>query len=385
MQTKTPENLGKLARFKLWVHAHPARTYIVIGLGLIIAANLTILAIFWQQPQPKEVATVKKPVEVAEKPKPVYYSPLTGEVIKTETETTTPVTAIIIENSPDARPQSGLKDAEVVYEAVAEGGITRFLALYQQKKPELIGPVRSLRMYYLDWVTPYDASIAHVGGSYRSLQKVRNGQYRDIDQFFNAGTYWRATDRYAPHNVYTNFSRLDQLNKQKGYTSSKPVGLERIEEESTELEKVKDQEITKSVDKKATPKQKATNVTVAISSSTYNSSYAYNAKTKLYARSQAGAAHLDREKGQISARVVIALRVDMTKVLEDGYRESITTTGKGESMIFQNGEVIKATWHKDSEKGQLYFTDSTGERIQLVAGTTWISAVPTSGGDVTWQ
>ena len=107
----------------------------------------------------------------------------------------------MIENSPDARPQSGLKAAGVVYEAIAEGGITRFMALYQTSKPELIGPVRSLRMYYLDWFAPYSASIAHVGGSLNALTEARSGKYRDLDQFFNSQTYWRASDRYAPHNV----------------------------------------------------------------------------------------------------------------------------------------------------------------------------------------
>src|SRR5690606_9454884 len=95
---------------------------------------------------PEPVATTLEP-----KPEPIkYYSPLTGELVANESDQTAPVTAVMIENSPDARPQSGLKDAGVVYEAIAEGGITRFLAIYQNKKPELIGPVRSLRMYYVD-------------------------------------------------------------------------------------------------------------------------------------------------------------------------------------------------------------------------------------------
>ena len=107
----------------------------------------------------------------------------------------------MIENSPDARPQSGIKQAGVVYEAIAEGGITRFLALYQEAKPGLIGPVRSVRMYYVDWAAPYNASIAHIGGSAAALAEVRNGNYRDIDQFFNSGSYWRAIA--TPRTMYT--------------------------------------------------------------------------------------------------------------------------------------------------------------------------------------
>ena len=75
----------------------------------------------------------------------------------------------------------------------------------------------------------------------------------------------------------------------------------------------------------------------------------------------------------------------MTQVFEDGYRESIPTTGKGEAVIFQNGTATKVTWRKDSQQGQLYFTNAANERVKLQPGTTWISAVPTSGGSVSWQ
>jgi len=127
-----------------------------------------------------------------------YYSPLTGEQVADEAATKQVVTAIMIENSPDARPQSGIKDAGVVYEAIAEGGITRFLTLHQQDKPQLVGPVRSLRIYFLDWLAPYNASVAHVGGSADALAEVRNGSYRDIDQFFNADSYWRSVRSQRP-------------------------------------------------------------------------------------------------------------------------------------------------------------------------------------------
>lgn len=221
-------------------------------------------------------------------------------------------------------------------------------------------------MYYVDWLTPYNASVAHVGGSAAALKVVRGGGYRDIDQFFNAGSYYRATDRYAPHNVYTTFSLLDKLNRSKGYKASSPKAFERAD------------------DIKKLP-QNATKLSLNISGPLYNSTYAYNPKTKLYARSQAGAPHLDREKGQIQAKVVIALRVNMKLVMEDGYRESITTTGKGEAMIFQNGNAIKAVWRKDSREGQIRFTDSKGNIIKLARGTTWISAIPNDDGSVSWQ
>ena len=98
-----------------------------------------------------------------------------------------------------------------------------------------------------------------------------------------------------------------------------------------------------------------------------------------------GGPRCDRESGQITPSVVIAMRVDETTVLEDGYRESISTIGSGSAVIFQNGVAINATWHKDSKVGQITFTDAVGADIPLVRGQPWIAAVPNDGGDVTWN
>jgi hypothetical protein len=347
-----------------WIHRHHTATYIIAGVGLILAASMITFALLYKKPQPAQPA----PAPVAQKPKPPvkYYSPLTGLEVDDEAATKQPVTAIMIENSPDARPQSGLKQSGVVFEAIAEGGITRFLTLHQQDKPQLIGPVRSLRMYYVDWLAPFNASVAHVGGSAAALAEVRNGNYRDIDQFFNASTYWRATDRYAPHNVYTSFAKLDALNAAKDYKTSTFTGFSRQ-------------------DGKPSDAPNATSVTIKMSSALFNSTYAYDKATNTYARSQAGAPHLDREDGQITPSVVIAMKVDMNLVMEDGYRESITTTGEGQATIFQNGIAQDVTWHKANRAAQLSFTDASGKDVPLNRGQTWIAAIPNGSGSVAWQ
>jgi len=348
-----------------WFKRHKKLSIILGILLVLLIAGGTTAALYFinQKPEPtKEV--VKKPEP---KPEPViYYSPLTGSVVPDLAATTKATTGIMIENSPDARPQSGVKESGVVFEAVAEGGITRFLALYQEQKPQLIGPVRSVRMYYVDWVAAFNASVAHIGGSAAALAEVRNGSYRDIDQFFNAGAYWRATDRYAPHNVYTSFERLDALNAAKGFTESKFTGFARK-------------------DSKASAAPTATQINVTISSPLFNSSYVYNAETNTYNRSQAGAPHVDREAGQISPRVVIVLKTKETRVLEDGWREQITTIGSGAATIFQDGEAIEGTWTKASKTDQIVFTDATGAAIKLARGQTWITAVSDATGGVTWK
>lgn len=349
------------SRLKHWIKTHRTQS-IAIGGGLLVvlwmAGAYTIYALS---------APVAPPLQPIPKPKPEvkHYSPLTGVKVKDEKATEQAVTAIMIENSPDARPHSGLKQAGVVYEAIAEGGITRYLALYQEAKPGLIGPVRSLREYFVDWLTPYQASVVHVGGSSQALKLVRNGKYRDIDQFFYPQAYWRASDRYAPHNVYTNFEKLDALNREKGYKSSSFKSFPRT-------------------DPKAVKEPDATNITVNFSSSQYNTIYRYDKKSNAYNRHLAGAPHKDREKGIISPRVVVALRVDESTVMQDGLREVIKTSGKGQATVFQNGTAIKATWRKSSRNAPLELLDSAGKPIELARGQTWIAAVPNGRGAVSW-
>ncbi len=348
-----------------WFKRHKKWTIVIIIAAVLLVAGGTATALYLLNKEPEAQQQVKKKVE---KPTPVvkYYSPLTGNEVADEAATKQAVTAIMIENSPDARPQSGLKDSGVVFEAIAEGGITRFLSLYQEQKPGLVGPVRSLRMYYVDWLAPFNASVAHIGGSAAALEEVRNGKYRDIDQFFNAGAYWRASDRYAPHNVYTNFERLDALNKEKGYTESSFAGFTRKDSKTAEV-------LT------------ANEVSVGISGPLYNSSYVYNAETGLYNRSQAGAPHLDREAGQISPRVVIVMKVKQQKVLEDGWREQIVAIGSGTAHIFQDGVAQEVTWNKPSREGQITFTDAEGKEVALARGQTWITAIPDGTGSVSWK
>jgi hypothetical protein len=333
------------------------------GLLIIIAAGATYYVLTRPLPAVNTGAIATKP----RPPKPKYYSPIDGSLMQNEADGTKPVTAIMIENSPDARPQSGIKDAQVVYEAIAEGGITRFVAIYQQNKPQLVGPVRSIRPYYLDWAAPYDAAIAHVGGSAEALQQVRSGAFRDIDQFFNGNSYWRVNDRAAPHNVYTSFEKLDALQASKGYTSSAPKGILRAET-------------------KPAAQPNATHIDVGISGPMYNSSYDYDVATNGYKRSQNGAPHTDREKGQITPKVIIVMKAPMfIAQQQDTWRGVIDTTAGGEAKIFQDGTVIEATWSKTAREEQLSFVDANAKPIALARGQTWVTIVPASTGSVAWK
>ena len=340
------------------LHDNHGVRYFVAAVAIILATGLGVIGWIWQQPEPQMPETFA--VKTAKPPAEKFYSPLTGLEVVDKAATGRQVTAVMIENSPDARPQSGLKDAGIVYEAIAEGGITRFIALYQESRPSLIGPVRSVRPYFVEWASAYDPAVAHIGGSARALQMIRSGNYGvDIDQFFNAGAYWRATDRYAPHNVYTNFDNLDALTSSKGKTSSAFTAIPRKDGHPSKV-------------------PTATVIHLPISSVNYNIDYNYDSASNSYVRSLGGEPHLDREAGQIQPKVVIAISVNMSREMEDGYREQITTTGTGNAYIFQDGVIAEATWRRVDDKSQIEFLDASGKPISLNRGQTWITALPSS-------
>ena len=355
---------SRLQRLRDFINRHRIATMCICGAILIAIGGAVAFVLTYRAPVAD--TAYHAPAKKAPKPTEKYYSHLNGIEVASKADLSKPVTAIMIENSPDARPHSGLKQAEVVYEAIAEGGITRFLTLFQQHKPQLIGPVRSLRMYYVDWLAPYQASVAHVGGSHASLQEVRNGKYRDIDQFFNGSSYWRANDRRPPHNVYTSFEKLDALNASKGYKSSQFTSFARA-------------------DGKASDKPNAVSIDINFSSSWYNTHYDYDRASNTYLRSIGGQASNDREEGRLAPSVVIALHVNETTVMEDGWRQSIVTVGSGTAHVFQNGTVVEATWRKGSRAEPLRFFDANGKEIALNRGQTWIGAVANSGGGVAWH
>jgi hypothetical protein len=337
---------------------------IVLILALLLAAAATYWFVFKpkkqvEQTTPVAAQTVTKKTETV---KPT--SPLTGVALTDASLASRPVTGVMIENSPDARPQSGLTEAGVVYEAIAEGGITRFLAVFQDTKPNYIGPIRSARPYYLDFIAPYDAGYGHVGGSPEALSDIKTLGIKDLDQFYNGNAYVRVSERYAPHNVYTGFDKLDKLNSSKGYTSSKFTAFKR------------------KIDVPQTPT--ASSIDFSISSPLYSPHFVYDAATNSYKRFQNGEAHVDaKTKQQIAPKVVIALVVDKSYD-PDGYHTDYKTVGSGKMYVFQDGVVSEGTWSKSDRKSQFEFTDKNGLPMKLNAGQTWISLVANQS-DVTYK
>ena len=115
----------------------------------------------------------------------------------------------------------------------------------------------------------------------------------------------------------------------------------------------------------------------------YNSSYNYNQECNCYLRNQAGSPHLDREKGQISPKVLIAMKINNGRA-SDGYHTNYQTIGSGEAIVFQEGKAMAVEWHKDSENSPLYFKKD-GKNFEFISGQKWIVAIGNYDGNMSWQ
>jgi hypothetical protein len=265
-----------------------------------------------------------------------------------------PVTGVMIENEPHARPQAGLAQADMVYEALVEGGITRFLALFQESQPDHIGPVRSVRPYYLDFLVPYDAAIAHSGGSAKALAQIRNQHINAVFHGNNLSAFERISDRGAPHNLYTSRAKLLEAQHRRGHSISTYTGLARKPAETPI----------------AMPNAKA--IDLKISSFLYNPHFDYDPAYNSYNRSEGGKAHADERGLQISPKVVVALVTSHSYV---GIYSQYGVSGSGAAYIFQDGTVIQGIWSKADRQSQLVLRDAADAVLPLNPGQTWITLV----------
>lgn len=344
---------------KLALHWPPGKKELIVAAVLLVCIGGGAVGYALTHKTKPKPATIKPIPKVTPKTKTVP-STLSGLPVDPSVNQRT-VTGVMIENSMDARPQSGLGQSNVVFEAIAEGGITRFLALYQDTAPDNVGPIRSARPYYAQWVLGFDAGYAHVGGSPQALADIKAWGVRDLDQFANGGSYHRVSTRAAPHNVYTSIAALNQLEVSKGYATSNFTGFVRKPKEAP---------------------SKAPNVKtidLAISGPLYGVHYDYNAATNSYNRSEGGAPHIDANtNAQISPKVVIAMVMPYS-LAADGYHSDYATIGSGPVFVFQDGTLTTGQWTKSANNAQFTFADAAGKPIKLNPGQTWLAAVGNAG------
>ena len=376
--------------------------FLVTGILMLISGTVCLLWVFLLKPQP-EVAIVEYPTVPSPNDNDAkIYSPLTGQPLADAGMINAPTFCIQTPNGTDgARPQAGLNTAGVIFEAIAEAGITRFAAIYQNPTSAVIGPIRSLRIYYLQWDTPFDCTIVHAGGSDDAIEAVRAGGYRDLTENY-AYMYRGTVGTRRWNNLFTTATYLKQFNADRGFDSSNVRGFTRMTPEEAKKSKVDNLATEQLIITTPTEKNlnelvpKVTNIGLKFGwYPNFNVDYTYDLATNRYLRSyESGASHEvyscpDQDLGeqnpentceltQMAPAVVIAMVVSEHRA-SDNYHEDITAIGSGDVYVFQNGLVQKGTWNKASAEEQIRFVDENGSEIKLIPGQTFVSAIPDYG------
>lgn len=305
--------------------------------------------------------------------------------------------AVMIENAPDARPQSGLSDADVVFEVVAEGGVTRFMAMYYcgvQAFDTTLAPIRSARTYFVDYASGFNYPLyVHVGGANLpgptdALGQI--GQYgwnqeNDLNQFsIGYPTFIRNANRLnktvaTEHTMETTTEKLWAVGTERGWTNMSP-------EMKTGMTVAPARDWKTAFKPWSFYDQNPAPGSVTTIAHDFWSGYGqyavrweYDSATNAYKRSMGGEAHTDLNDGsQVTASNVIVLLTEERGPLNENKHMLYTTIGTGNALIFNNGQAVEARWSKPSRQAELRFVDARGQDVPLARGETWIAVVDSS-------
>jgi len=296
---------------------------------------------------------------------------------------------IMVENHVDARPQSGLSFADVVYEVVAEGGITRFLAIYYCQDASPVGPVRSARIYFIKLLQEYGnyPLYAHVGGANTpgpadalgEIVKLGWVSYNDLNQFSVPFPYFwrdyeRLPNRATEHTVYTTTPKLWQYAKEKRKLTNV--------DENGELWNKNFTSWNFKEDEKRENRGSVSKINFGFwqsFASDYQVEWLYNKEKNHYERNNGGKPHLDKNTNKvITAKNVIVVFAKESPA-NDGYPGGhllYQLVGSGKGLLFQDGKSFKISWIKKDEESRMKFYDQNGKEVFLVRGSIWIEILP---------
>jgi hypothetical protein len=322
--------------------------------------------------------------------------------------------AAMIENHADSRPQSGLSKADVIYEIVAEGGITRFMSIFYcgiASKDVQIAPVRSARIYFVNLAAEYgDKPIfTHVGGAnnicgncpggvkpagsvgkeVRAIEELVSLGWRvaggnDFDTTFDSGypVFWRNYER-LDHPVATEHTMMSSSDKI--YEAAATRGLNAKDEDGKAWNE--DFVQWKFMDDAPVSSPNASKISFEFWSNKpeYDVEWQYDKANNKYLRSNGGSPHTDLEnKEQLAAKNVVVVFLKERGPVDKELHMFYQVVGTGDMILFQNGEVIEGTWEKEKQASRMKFYDESGKEVSLVRGTTWVEGVP-DGNEIVYN
>ena len=301
-------------------------------------------------------------------PTPVLVpAPMTGELVTPTAAARHPI-AVMVDDLGPARPQSGFNSASVVWQAPAEGGIPRYMMIFQDQIPVSIGPIRSSRYYYIAWAAEWKALYAHVGGSPQAMATLKAqgaGQLvYNADEFRWGGYFHRISQRNAPHNMYTEGKRLRTLARRIGATDGPMEAVWKFAAD-------------------APLDQRPKGGTILVKYPDNNVKYAYDRTTNTYYRGVSGEVkQVDAATGERVHPKNVVVMIMKFGPLNDGHpnkhRLEAQVVGQGKAFIATNGHTIAGTWRKKSMTAPTLFYDANGHQVTLTVGQTFVQVIADS-------
>ena len=312
----------------------------------------------------------ESPSETPAPPTAQFLAPLTG--MPAETEVTNRPFAVMINNLAPARPQSGMTQADTVWELLAEGGITRFVAVFQSKEfADPIGPVRSIRPYFIQTGEFYGSVLVHAGASNDAFAVLQRQRKEHLDEITNAGAYfYRDKSRKAPHNVYTTLGQLREGAEKRKYANTAAVPLLSFSNEPPELAAA----------------AAATRIDIKFMLSDYKVTYAYDSATSLYSRFINDKPHTDKNNDQQLTAANLVVLSAKHDIKDSVGRLVVDLDSGGEAILFQQGKAIPCRWER--KEGDVVRLVKDGQELPFLPGVTYYHVVPSSSAldsHVTYQ
>lgn len=260
--------------------------------------------------------------------------------------------AVMISSDKEARPLSGISEADWVFEMpVVDIGFTRMMAVYQCGRPPEIGSVRSSRLDFVPLALGIDAIYAHFGGEKEALARLNSKIIDNIDGLkYDEIYYYRKKGIPRPHNSFTDFDLLNKVSKELGYNLT-----------DSKVSYMHDDDFKNQGNISPQP----------IFNEEFRVVWEYHQDTNTYFRTRSGQPEMDKNNGkQVSASNVIIMKTTWSPINKDYIR--IKTIGSGGLLVYKNGAVISGTWEKKDDKAKLTFYDQNHKEILLAPGITWI-------------
>ena len=313
--------------------------------------------------------------------------PMTGIESKTASKTK-PVLVIKVENDPSVRPQSGLDSADIVFEELVEGGITRFCTIFQSKLPKEIGPIRSVRHVDASIASPIADYFVFSGGARPTLRYLRSNLPQDVKILTEGAPGMHRTNyHYAPHNLFLNPQTLVAQSSHSNSATSgifvRPASSDWAMPTLTATPKP-----TASSSESAAPRPVVAIYTPAsgahvVFSNGETPNWEWNAKRHEWVRFEGSNPHNSKDGRQLGFTNLVALHV---QTVDAGYRDPAGNfvprtvfTGTGKGTVLMDGKAVAVTWTKSDLAAQVTLKDVTGKVVSLNPGRTWVELVPDTG------